>query len=213
MLQLDLCASLNVGLIMYTHTPPSSDSFSPVQVHGPCVGHDAVAMMQSALSSESFVGRALELEGNRNLLSSTPTNVDAALDTLCSFAWRPLSARVAIVLPRNAPAGLEIHHILDHSNNPGNLRWWQSCEKLRSMSVELHAIRLFSSYPYGPASSCAFSQTGYPFSVSFKGRSSDKMSKSAAAAIDEVEQVNDPLPLEIFSLPRQSPDVTRVLGG
>ncbi len=194
LLQLDLCTSLNIGLILYTFTPPSSDPFDPVQVHGPFDSHDAAAMLQSALTSESFVGRALELEGNRNLLSSTTSNVDAALASLASFQWRPLAARVAITFPRNAPPGLEVHHISDSSCSAGSTRWWQSCEKLRSMSVELHAVRMPSSYPYGPVSSCAFMQAGYPFSA-FKGRNCDSMDTRAVAAFDEVTLVGTPSPI------------------
>jgi hypothetical protein len=187
-----LCTSLNIGLVLYTFAPPSSDNFVPVQVHGPCASDDAAAMFQSALSSESFVGRALELEGNRNLLPSTPTNVDAALSSLVSFAWRPLAARTAIMFPCNTPVGLEIHHIPDPSLTPPEMRWWHSCEKLRSMSVQLHAVRLLTPYPFGPVSSAAFQQTGYPFSVSLKGRSSEAMDAKALAAIDEVTQVHLP---------------------
>jgi hypothetical protein len=167
-------------------------------------------MLQTALSSESFVGRALELESNRNLLPSTPTNVDAALHALCSFQFRPLAARVAIILPRNAPSGLGIHHMPDHSHNAEAARWWQSCEKLRCMSVELHAIRLFSSYAYGPASSRAFAQTGYPFTASLKGKGSDNVSNSKLAAIEEVEQVISPHPPQIFSTMNHSSNVTCV---
>jgi hypothetical protein len=179
---------MNVGLILYTFTPPSSDPFDPVQAHGPCASHDAAAMLQSALSSESFVGRALELEGNRNMLSSTTTNVDAALESLAAFSWRPLAARCAIMFPRNTPPGLEIHHIPDAACSAGSLRWWQSCEKLRSMSVELHVVRVLSSFPYGAVSSHAFVQTGYPF-FAVKGRDIDNMNPRQVAAIDEVTQV------------------------
>jgi hypothetical protein len=189
LLQLDLCTSLNVGLVLYTFAPPSTDSFVPVQVHGPYASDDAAAMFQSVLSSESFVGRALELEGNRYLLSSTPTSVDAALASLASFAWRPLAARVAIVIPCNTPVGLEIHHIPDPACSPPEMRWWQTCEKLRSMRVQVHALRLFEPYPFGPVSSLAFQQTGYPFSVSLKAKSSDAMDVKALAAIDEVSHV------------------------
>jgi hypothetical protein len=193
LLQLDLCTSLNIGLVLYTFTPPPSDPFDPVQVHGPFASPDAATMLQSALTSESFVGRALELEGNRNLLSATTSNVDAALASLASFQWRPLAARVAIMFPRNAPPGLEIHHISDSSCSVGSTRWWQSCEKLRSMSVELHAVRMLSSYPYGPVSSHAFVQAGYPFSA-FKGRNCDSMDARAVAAFDEVTMVGQPSP-------------------
>jgi hypothetical protein len=152
-------------------------------------------MLQSALSSESFVGRALELEGNRNLLSSTPTSIDAALNSVADFAWRPLAARVAIMLPRNAPPGLDIHHIPeDRSQKVASVRWWQSCEKLRSMSVELHVIRLFTPHPYGPVSSCLFSQSGYPFSTSMKSKGIESMDAASVAAIDEVLQVQSPAP-------------------
>jgi hypothetical protein len=186
---------LNIGVILFTYPPPSSDSFQPVQVHGPCSANDAAAMLQSALSSESFVGRALELEGNRNLLSSTPTSIDAALNSVADFAWRPLAARVAIMFPRNAPPGLDIHHIPeDRSIKVASVRWWQSCEKLRSMGVELHVIRLFTPHPYGPVSSCLFSQSGYPFSTSMKSKGIENMDASSVAAIDEVLQVQSPNP-------------------
>jgi hypothetical protein len=203
LLQLDLCTSLNVGLILYTFSPPSSDAFDPVQVHGPCSSHDAAAMLQSALSSESFVGRSLEIEGNRNALSSTTTNVAVALESLASFSWRPLAARVAIIFPRNAPPGLDIHHIPDSASSACSLRWWQSCEKLRSMSVELHAIRMSSSYPYGPVSSCAFVQAGYPFSV-LKGKDFDSLDARQQASLDEVNQV------ELLSSPTLVNRVSRV---
>ncbi len=192
LLQLDLCTSLSVGLVMYTFTPPSSDQFDPVQVHGPTCSSDAAAMFQSALSSESFVGRALELEGSRNLHACTPTNVDAALAALASFPWRPLAARAAIIFPRNTPPGLEIHHMPDAPCSTSTMRWWHACEKLRSMGVELHAIRTVTPSPLGPVSSSKFQASGYPFSSSLKGRSSESMDVKALAAIDDVTQVDAP---------------------
>ena len=158
-------------------------------------------MLQSALASETFVGRALELEGNRNILSSTPTNIDAALSSLADFAWRPLAARVAIMFPRNPPPDLVIHHIPeDRSLKVASVRWWESCEKLRSMAVQLHVIRLFSPHPYGPLSSCLFSQSGYPFKTSSKSKPIDSMDSASVAAIDEVLQVQPPQRNPLYTL-------------